>query len=300
MQSILETIGGPASLAILGIGYFGMVIAERLYYAVTRRSDYDNRDALTSIGINLITSLIGILVGLVAPLALYVFVFEHFRLTTIETLWLAVPVAFVVNELTYYIDHRLNHRVGLMWAFHSVHHSSNEFNHTTAARGFYLDGRFKMFGASVAALLGVPPVIYVAVHVLKDLYGIWNHASYVGHLGWLERIFATPLNHKIHHANQPEYIDKNYSQVLIVWDRMLGTHAPYSVEPVVGLVEPLHDYNPITAQLAGIKWLARRIRSAERWQDKLAYLWRPPEWSHDGRCSGTCPKYARPEVTAAE
>ena len=192
----------------------------------------------------------------------------------------------------------MGHRIGLMWAFHSIHHSSNEFNHTTAARGFYFDGQLQGIFALVAAFLGVPPVIYFATVVMKSLFGIWNHASYVGHLGWMEKVFATPRIHKVHHANQPQYIDKNYSQVLTIWDRMFGSFEQYDEPPVVGLVTQVHDNNPLTAQFAGLKQLWAKMKTADRWQDRALYFWKPPEWTHDGVCRSDCPKYATPIVPA--
>lgn len=280
MNDLVETLGGPTSLYILAAGYFGMVFAERLFHIFREDSRYDDRDMWCSIGLNLISSVIGIIVSIILPIALYVWVFDSYRVGTIETLWLSLPVAFIVHELSYYWEHRAAHRIGLLWAFHSVHHSSNSFNHSTAARNFYFDGQLKAVGALFAAFLGVPIVVYIAVTVIKNLYGIWNHASYVGHLGPLEHIFATPLNHKIHHAREPEYIDKNYSQVLIVWDRLFGSLARYGQEPTVGLVERIHNNNPLTAQFVGFKSLWRRIASADNFYDKISYLFRPPEWSH--------------------
>jgi len=291
LEAIVQTLSGPMSLWILAGSYFGMVLGERAYYLIARRTDYDDRDALCSIGLNLMNSVLGLLVGLVLPFAASVWLYDNARLFTIDTLWLALIVAFICHELAYYWEHRLGHRVGLFWAFHAIHHSSNEFNHSTAARGFFLDGRLQIIGALAASMLGVSPLIYLAVIVVKSAYGIWNHASYVGDLGWMEKVFATPRNHMVHHANQPKYIDKNYSQVLILWDRFFGTFQPYEERPVVGLVNPVHDNNPLTAQFAGIKQLLDRMATAERWRDKLAYLYRPPEWSHDGVCRSDCPKY---------
>lgn len=291
LERIIASLSGPNSIWWLAFAYFSMVIGERLYYAIARRPDYNNRDALCSIGLNLMNSLIGIIVGIVLPLALYVLVFDHVRLFTIDTLLASLPMAFIVHELSYYWEHRLGHRIGLLWAFHAIHHSSNEFNHSTAARGFYFDGKLQAVGALVAALLGVPPSAYIAIVVIKSAYGIWNHASYVGDLGWMEKVFATPRNHMVHHANQPQYIDKNFSQVFILWDRLFGTFEPYKERPVVGLVTPVHDNNPLTAQFAGFKQLWAKMKIADRWQDRLAYLWYPPEWSHDGVCRSDCPKY---------
>lgn len=294
MQELVAFLGGPYGIWILASAYFGMVFGERAYYLLTRRRDYNDADALCSIGLNLMNSALGLLLALVLPFAASVWVYDNARILSIESVWAALAVAFLCHELAYYWEHRLGHRIGLLWAFHAIHHSSNEFNHSTAARGFFLDGKLQVVGAITAAMLGVSPLVYLAIIVIKSSYGIWNHASYVGDLGWMERVFATPRNHRVHHANQAKYIDKNYSQVLIIWDRLFGTFQPYEETPVVGLVKPVNDNNPLTAQFAGIRQLHERMRTAERWRDKLAYLWKPPEWSHDGVCRSDCPKYALP------
>ena len=281
IQNAIDFIGGPSSLAILAAVYFGLVILERLW-ALRGNPDYDNKDALNSIGLNLTSSVLNLVIAILIPLAIYVAVYDNFRVFETIPLWVAIPVAFLVHELSYYWDHRLAHRVGLFWAFHAIHHSSNEFNHSTAARGFFLDGHLKKLFAVIAAFIGVDPIVYIAVSVLTNSFGIWNHASYVPRLGWLDRVLMTPKMHKVHHANQPQYIDRNYSQVTLLFDRLFGSTAHIDEEPNPGLVKPVYDYNPLTAQFAGLKQLKDRMDEAERWQDKLAYLWRPPEWSHDG------------------
>ncbi|MEE4212327.1 MAG: sterol desaturase family protein [Parvularcula sp.] len=294
LEAAIEFIGGPAAIVVLAFVYFGSVIAERIW-AMRGNPDYDNKDALCSIGLNLMASVIKLVIGVLVPLAIYILVYDNLRLFDGVPLLIAIAIAFIAHDLSYYWEHRLSHRVGLLWAFHAIHHSSNEFNHSTAARGFFLDGLPRPLFDSVAALCGVPPVVFIAVSVVKNAFGIWNHASYVGRLGWLDRWLATPMVHKVHHANQPQYIDKNYAQVLIVWDRLFASYAPVEQEPNPGLVKPTYDYNPITAQFVGLKQLMERMDTAERWQDKLGYLWRPPEWSHDGVCRSDCPKYANVE-----
>lgn len=299
LEQLVEFLGGPMSIWLLAGAYFGMVIGERVFYLIKRRGAYNNADALCSIGLNLMNSVLGLLIGFAAPFAASVWVYDNARLLTIAPAWLALIIAFLCHELAYYWEHRLGHRVGLFWAFHSIHHSSNEFNHSTAARGFYLDGKLQVVGALTASMLGVSPVVYLAVVVAKSAFGIWNHASYVGDLGWMEKVFATPRNHMVHHANQPKYIDKNYSQVLILWDRLFCTFQPYEERPIVGLVKPVEDNNPLTAQFAGFRQLFERMGTADRMVDKLGYLWNPPEWSHDGVCRSDCPKYQPASVSAA-
>ncbi|MEO0461783.1 MAG: sterol desaturase family protein [Pseudomonadota bacterium] len=290
IQEAISFIGGPAALWILATVYFGSVILERLW-AIRGNPGYDNKDALNSIGLNLISSALNLVIGILVPLALYVLVYDNLRLFEVIPLLVAIPIAFIAHEFAYYWDHRLNHRVGLFWAFHAIHHSSNEFNHSTAARGFFLDGQLKHLFALIPAFIGIDPVLYIAVSVYTNAFGIWNHASYVPRLGWIDRVLMTPKMHKIHHANQPQYIDKNYSQVTLLFDRLFGSTAYLGEEPNPGLVKPMYDYNPLTAQFAGLKQLKERMDTASRWQDKLAYLWRPPEWSHDGICRSECPKY---------
>ncbi|WP_133364633.1 sterol desaturase family protein [Qipengyuania sediminis] len=293
MESVKQAIafiGGPAALGILAAVYFGLVIAERIW-AIRGNPAYDGRDALTSIGLNLISSTLNLVLGLLVPVALYVLVYENWRLVEAIPLGAAIPLAFLAHEFAYYWDHRLNHRVGLLWAFHAIHHSSNEFNHSTAARGFFLDGQAKKLLALIPAFVGIDPVVFIAVTVLANAYGIWNHASYVPALGWVDRVLMTPMMHKIHHANQPQYIDRNYGQVTLLFDRAFGSTAYLDEAPRVGLVKPVYDHNPFTAQFAGLRQLKERMDEAERWQDKLAYLWHPPEWSHDGVCRSDCPKY---------
>lgn len=298
LETMVATLGGANAIWWLAGAYFTMVIGERLFSLIAGRR-YNDADALCSIGLNLMNSVLDLILGRLVPLAAFVFVYDNFRLFTIEMLPVAVLLAFIGHELSYYWEHRFSHRIGIFWAFHAIHHSSNEFNHTTAARGFFFDGLLRTPFDCLIALLGVPPMAYFAVSAAKDAYGIWNHASYVGHLGWAERILATPMNHKVHHANQPQYIDKNYSQVLILWDRLFGTFEPAREPPVVGLVDPVHDNNPLTAQFAGLRQLAAKMARAPQWSDKLQYLWRPPEWSHDGVCLDACPKY-NPHSVAAE
>ncbi|WP_228243960.1 sterol desaturase family protein [Porphyrobacter sp. GA68] len=297
LRDAIDFIGGPAALWILASVYFGLLVAERVWYVVKQQS-YNSADAWCSVGLNLISSTLNLIFAVLVPLALYVLVFDNLRLVDGMALWLAIPLAWLIQEFAYYWDHRLAHRVGLLWAFHAIHHSSNEFNHSTAARGFALDGQIKHLLALPGALIGVDPVVYIAVTVVMNAYGIWNHASYVPRLGLLDRLLMTPKMHKVHHANQPEYIDRNYSQVTLLYDRLFDSYTLIEREPVVGLVKPVDDNNPFTAQFAGLKQLKERIDMADRWQDKLAYLWRPPEWTHDGVCRSECPKYGAMQATA--
>jgi hypothetical protein len=127
------------------------------------------------------------------------------------------------------------------------------------------------------------------------MFGIFNHSRFIPKLGLLEEFVATPANHRVHHGTEAKYIDRNYSQVLIVWDRLFGTFQREEETPRFGLVKPLREYHPLKTQVSGLAWLAARIVTAPRLEDKLRYLWKPPEWSHDGRCP-ECPRYRLAEA----
>jgi sterol desaturase/sphingolipid hydroxylase (fatty acid hydroxylase superfamily) len=292
LNAFIDFLGGEYGIYVIGAYYFSMVIGERIYYAIRKPGLYNNRDGATNIAINLFNSSFGLVTGILIPFTVYIWVWDNARLFDLSTTAWGLLAAFVAHELFYYWTHRWSHRTGLGWACHAQHHSSNEFNFTVAARGFFLDGLFITVFLWPAALFGISPVQMFGVIILKNMYGIFNHARFMPKLGVIENYVATPANHRVHHGTQPKYIDKNYSQVLIIWDRFWGTFQREEEAPTFGLTAPLHSHNPITIELYGFRWLWSRMAAAQNWQDKLAYLWHPPEWSHDGVCRSDCPKYA--------
>jgi sterol desaturase/sphingolipid hydroxylase (fatty acid hydroxylase superfamily) len=191
---------------------------------------------------------------------------------------------FLLNDLAYYVDHRIAHRTGFFWAIHTAHHSSQEMNLTVSARGTVLGLAGTMSPAYFVflALLGVPFGIFIAAKFFGNLWGIFNHTRLVHRMGVLEEVLATPANHRVHHGTEAKYLDKNYGQTLIVWDRLFGTFQREEEEPTYGLVKQLESDRIWDIQTSGAQWLIASIRSAPRWQDKLRYLWRPPGWRHDG------------------
>lgn len=290
-QRVIEFLSGSYGIYVIAAYYFSMIIGERIYYVIWRPGVYDNRDGLINIVINLSNSSFNLVLAIVVPFTLYVWVFNNYRVFDFSTTAWGIVAAFFAHEFYYYWSHRWAHRTGLGWAFHAQHHSSNEFNFTVAARGFLFDGLLMTVMIWPAALMGISPMQFFGVVILKNMFGIFNHARFIPKLGRLESYIATPANHRVHHGTQPKYIDKNYSQVFIIWDRIWGTFQPEEEAPVFGLVSPLNTYNPVTIQLYGFRWLWSRIASADTIMDKFAYLWRPPEWSHDGICRSDCIKY---------
>ncbi|MFN3958820.1 MAG: sterol desaturase family protein [Parvularculaceae bacterium] len=263
--------------------YLSMIAVERVLYAVSRPRAYDDANTLASMGTSALATAIEALVGLVLPFLLYVSTYDNFRLASPGFAWWTFAVAFLVHETAYHFDHWATHRIGFLWAFHQPHHSSERLYFSTAARGMAFGTPLLTILLLPAALAGVHPLTLAAVATLKNMFGIFNHTELVDKLGPLERWVMTPANHRVHHGRNPRYIDRNYGQVFVFWDRVFGTFEPETEKPEFGLVEPMTSNNPLRIHFDGWRWLFAKMRSAPDWRSALACLWRPPEWKPKAR-----------------
>lgn len=260
--------------------YVVMLSGERVAHAFLSSRRWDNKDAAANLVITVIDLLRDLFFGHLLPVALVVVLYERARLVTLPPGGLGLFCAFVLYDLTWYVDHVIAHRTGFFWAFHSVHHSSKEYNFTVASRGFFLDAVLTRPLFYLLPILGVSPFQFIAVQILTNIFGIFQHTRLIGRLGLLDKILATPSAHRVHHGSDEKYIDKNYGEVLLIWDHLFGTHKAEEEEPTYGLTKNIDTYNPIAIEFAGVRWLIERIRGAERLSDKLRYLYMPPGWQH--------------------
>jgi len=174
----------------------------------------------------------------------------------------------------------MSHEVAVLWAAHVVHHQSEAFNLSTALRqtstGFLLGWIFYL----PLAIAGVPPLVFVAVGLIDLLYQYWIHTELVGKLGWFDRVFASPSNHRVHHGVNDRYLDKNYGGILILWDRLFGTFEDeHDDERVVyGTRAPLRSFDPLWANVEVYAALFRDAWHARRWSDKARVFLKPPGW----------------------
>ncbi|MBS0521755.1 MAG: sterol desaturase family protein [Proteobacteria bacterium] len=200
------------------------------------------------------------------------------------TLAASIAVLFVGQEFCYYWYHRAAHRVRWFWATHAVHHSPNEFNLGISYR-FGWTGRLAGNSLFYVPLvwLGFAPEAVFATLGLNLLYQFWLHTEWVPRLGWLEYILNTPSHHRVHHASNREYIDKNYGGVLIVFDRLFGTFAAErdDLPCRYGLTKPLQSHNPL--RIAFHEWIAMAgdLKAARSWRAVLGHLFGPPGWRPD-------------------
>lgn len=279
-------VSGPNGFYWALGSYVLMVLIERLGYLFERRRNWHEGDAIANVINSSVTAIGDALIGSAIFVGLYFAVYE-IRLFDMPFIWWGWLLALLMNDLAYYIDHRISHRTGLFWAIHTTHHSSREMNLTVASRGTILTlGGAMQPTYFLLPLLGVSFPMFVAAKFFGNLWGIFNHTRLVKRMGVLEEVLATPANHRVHHGTQAKYLDRNYGQTLIIWDRLFGTFQREEEEPVYGLVNQLESRRIWDIQTSGAQWLIGQIRSAPRLRDKLRYLVMPPGWRHDG-CHAT-------------
>ena len=192
--------------------------------------------------------------------------------------WYTWVIAILGVDLSFYTYHRIAHRVRLIWATHQAHHSSEYFNFATALRQKWNNsGEILMW--IPLPLLGVPPWMVFASWSVNLIYQFWVHTERIGKL-WrpFEFVFNTPSHHRVHHGMDAQYLDKNYAGIFIIWDRMFGSFQPELSRPHYGLTKPVNTFNIWKLQTREYVAIARDVRSATRWHDKLAYIFGPPGW----------------------
>jgi len=264
--------------------FFVLIAAELIADRWRGVSNYRLADAVNSISTGVLSTTTGLLtkgVGLVT----YAFALEHLALVRLpaDSVWVWV-FAFVFYDFCYYWLHRMGHERNILWAAHSVHHQSEDYNLSTALRqtstGFLLGWIFYL----PMAVLGVPLLVFVSVAALNLLYQFWVHTRHIPKLGWFEWCFVTPSNHRAHHAQNALYMDRNYGGVFIIWDRLFGSFQEEDDnEPVIfGVTTPLASWNPLWANLQFYAQLWDDARRAERTWDKIRIWfmrtgWRPAD-----------------------
>ena len=239
-------------------------------------------DAVSSISLGMLSQTSAVFTRLLR-LGLYTLAWQTLALWRDDAFWTSAAgwlLALLLYDLCYYWYHRLGHRVAVLWAAHAVHHQSQDYNLSTALRQTSTGALFGWLFYLPMALAGVPPLVFAVVGLIDLLYQFWVHTEQVGRLGWFDRWFCSPSNHRVHHAVNDRYVDKNYGGILIVWDRLFGSFEDEDArEPVVyGTRGLLNSWDPLWANAQVYAGLARDSWHAARWRDKLGVWIRPPGW----------------------
>jgi sterol desaturase/sphingolipid hydroxylase (fatty acid hydroxylase superfamily) len=260
--------------------FLGLIALEMFVGWRRRQVTYSFADTMNSIGLGMLSQVVGLFTKLFT-FGVYVWVFEHARVATLDTsspfTWIG---GLLLYDLLYYWLHRAGHTVALFWASHVVHHQSEEYNLSTALRqtgsGWIAGWVFYL----PMALIGVPPLVFGVVALIDLLYQFWVHTRLVDRLGWFDRWFCAPSNHRVHHAVDDVYLDRNYGGILIVWDRLFGTFQPERDDTPChyGTRSPLQSWNPVWANLEVYAGLLHTSWHARRWRDKVAVWFMHPGW----------------------
>ncbi|MCF6279990.1 MAG: sterol desaturase family protein [Flavobacteriaceae bacterium] len=274
-------------LVLYAIPFFAItVIIEGLIIAKYKSKSYSVKDATVSITTGLIGNvLIGILTTIIVVF-IFTYVWQHYRITTIPFVWWSWALIFFLDDFSYYWFHRVGHRSRLFWASHIVHHSSEKYNLSTALRQTWTGGFYGFIFWVWLAFLGFHPLMILTQMSISLIYQYWIHTELINKMPrWFEAIFNTPSHHRVHHGNNPLYLDKNYAGILIIWDRIFGTFQPELAEEkvVYGLTTNIKTYNLL--KIAFHEWIALfkdAFTAKTSFINKLKYFIKPPGWRHDG------------------
>lgn len=253
---------------------------------------YRFNDSVNSLSLGVMSQVTNLFVR-VLTIGLYAWAFEHVALGAWpQDQWWAWLLALVFYDFCYYWNHRLGHVSAVFWASHVVHHQSQCYNLTTALRQTSSGALLGWIFYLPMAVAGVPPEMFAVAAVVDLLYQYWIHTEVVGPLGRYDRWFASPSNHRVHHAVNDGYIDRNYGGIFMVWDRLFGTFVEETEKCVYGTRSPLESWDPLWANLEVYTDLARRSWQATRWRDKILVWLMPPGWQPPLRAGAASSKPA--------
>ncbi len=263
-------------------GFIALMLLEATVGAahLHRRIYVDARDTRASLAMGIVN----VVINLVWKAVVFAYFsalhsFAPWKLGFGAWIWVAAVVA---DDFCYYWFHRLSHEVRFLWAAHVNHHSSRAYNLSTALRQSWTTPFTTFWFWTPMPLLGFDPAMILTVQTVSLLYQFWIHTETIEKMGVFEAFMNTPSHHRVHHAKNVRYLDRNHGGFFICWDRLFGTFEPESEAPVYGLTKDIESYRLVDIAFHEWKALARDLRNAESWRDKLGYLLMPPGWSPDG------------------
>ncbi len=257
-----------------------LVLLEKFYGWRKGNDTVRNMDMISSLASG-VTNVTKDVLGLSIALVSYEWLLNKLAITQIESTWLIYVIAFVVLDFAGYVVHLIDHKINFFWNSHIIHHSSEEFNLACALRqSVSVFVRLFIILLFPAAILGVPAVVIATVAPLHLFAQFWYHTRHIGKMGIFEKIIVTPSHHRVHHAINKEYMDKNLGQIFIVWDKLFGTFQPElaNVPPVYGITRPAKTWNPIKINFQHLWLLIKDAWHAKSFIDKLRIWFMPTGW----------------------
>lgn len=257
-----------------------LIAIEKIYGHFKGYDTAPYMDTVSSVSSGMTNSVKDVL-GISISILTYEWLESHIALFHLEaTVW-AYIIAFICIDFYGYWSHRWAHQINFLWNKHAIHHSSEEFNLACALRQT-ISSFVNLFTFLLipAAVLGVPSVVIAVTLPIHLFLQFWYHTKHIKKMGFLEKILVTPSHHRVHHAINPEYIDKNHSQIFIFWDKLFGTFQEEldEVPPVFGITRPAQTWNPIRINFQHLGLLISDAWRAENWKDKLTIWFKPTGW----------------------
>jgi sterol desaturase/sphingolipid hydroxylase (fatty acid hydroxylase superfamily) len=271
----------PVAMALYGL-FGAAVVTEAFFYKRRRGKPYPWAETGVSLLLGAGHVTVGILYKAVV-LGIFGAIIWNWRVYTMPmNQWWAWVLLFFLEEFAYYWLHRCSHRSAFIWATHRIHHSPNELTFSTAYRENVAPLIYPSWAFFMPLVwIGFPPLAVFGMYAANLFYQFWIHTTLVPPLGPIEGILNTPSAHRVHHASNAEYLDKNYGGVLMIYDRLFGTYQPEdpAIEIKYGLVHPERSLNPLWVAYGGYVMLLRQLYQARNWRERWNLLIKPPGWS---------------------
>ena len=265
--------------------FFGALFIEVIWAYRSHTQHYESVDFWTSMRVMLLTVFVDLIPKFLGISLMFVAYSISPLKGVIDASWYWWVLLFFLDDLTYYSFHRGNHEIRLLWAGHVSHHSSQFYNLGTALRQGVGERILKYPFWVPLALLGYHPAMIVTMLSASLIYQYWLHTeAFYKFPRWIEFIFNTPSHHRVHHGSNVRYLDRNHGATLIIWDRLFGTFSEEVPEEPVkyGLTRNIATHKVLKVAFGEYRSMWRDVRRAERWSDKLNYVFKAPGWSHDG------------------
>ena len=270
-----------ANVLLIALPSFLVLILIEIIYGIWKKDlTYNLMDTISSLSSGT-TNMIKDLLGIGFIIITYPYILENIALIKLEESIGLYVIALICMDFASYWNHRLNHSINVFWNRHVVHHSSEEFNLSCALRQeISAIVRFGAIFMIPAALLGISPTIFAVLGPIHLFMQFWYHTRLINKMGWLEKFLVTPSHHRVHHAINAKYMDKNYGQILIVWDKLFGTFQAEleDEKPVFGIIRPANTWNPIIINYKHTWQLLKDAYFAKAWKDKIRIWFMPTGW----------------------
>lgn len=259
----------------------GLLLFEIIYCYVAKKNYYSFQDTIANIATAIGNQCVNLVVA-VFVFKLYGWIYDNIRIFTIENTWYWNLLLLLFIDFLFYWFHRFGHEINILWAAHMPHHSSEEMNLAVGLRASVTQRIFSFFFFWPLAIVGFSPEMIYTMTAIHLLNGYWHHTRVIPKLGWYEKWFNTPSHHRVHHGVQTKYLDKNYGELLIIWDKMFGTFQEEEEEVVYGVTTSVSSWNPVDIYFQTWKALIKDAKDAPYFIDKIKIWFMPLGWRPRG------------------